>query len=289
MKKNYALLFVLLFSRLFVSATWHTCGLKLSIDWSETTYALYKAGAGNLSQAYWLNSDEFDSEDLGTVSALKIIDVYGYYSENLDRTDGVRSHDSESFKFYYRVYPEDAEEFPKWETVAMENVHLHDYISIGTKLYEYVVYNNNETTDMDVLSNIQNIQPLTKYVLEVAISKKEYWTDVNTGVDKSWNSMIPGGQGKSYNANNPGYKATFTTSDKISTNIEPEIKQEEYKVSVDGNLLGISFNGKASIQIFSVEGKLIVSKNAEGSYVTNLNNGTYIVIVNGGSPKKIII
>ncbi|MEI7676997.1 MAG: T9SS type A sorting domain-containing protein [Bacteroidales bacterium] len=98
---------------------------------------------------------------------------------------------------------------------------------------------------------------------------------------KSWGT----GQGDIWLSNSSAnYVATFTTD--ISTGIKPNLI--ESSVSVKNHVVLIKTQGNASIEIYTLSGKIIDTAIASGNYSKRLLLGSYIVKINGTSQKVVV-
>ncbi len=77
--------------------------------------------------------------------------------------------------------------------------------------------------------------------------------------------------------------ARFTTM--IITNID-NVKVEA-RIMHTPNGIEVSFDGEAAIELYTINGMLIEKTNANGSYSHDLNNGMYIIRINGKATKFI--
>ena len=173
-----------------------------------------------------------------------------------------------SFVIYYRAYSTTGSA-GSWSSFVLNNQTTYS----GSNA-EY----NATGAAIDVLGLVGNT-PGT-YYLEIVMSKLQYW---NSG-SSNYTSMIPGGQETPYSSSTAGYKATFTIP--LGTGIATV--PNDFALSVANKTISARFSGAASIQLLTISGQLIENRVANGNFQKSVQQGIYIVKVNGKSYKVVV-
>ena len=262
MKKIITTLVVVLFATgfTFAGGGWADCAVSVTKD-GGGIYS-YSLGNANWADGIWVLNDFFDGYNLGTPTSLVL---NGGIANAW--TDDFPGYTTTSFILYYRVYKSTVTP-GSWSQIALDNVNLKN--------------GNNYVFDKTTANiNIMALATLTgtnTYVLEVAMSKNQYFTGGN------WNSMIPGDQSVAYSSTVAGYKATFTKS--ISTYISKI--ESSLRISTESGKIMANFDGKAQVQLFTITGQLISSTNAENEFSKTVKNGVYLLRIDGQSHKVLV-
>lgn len=178
--------------------------------WATSAVVIAKNGGSPYSYPVdtwegWTNGDWFvnnplDEFNFGTPTSLVLKGACGNAW-----SDDYPAYTSTSFTLYYRVYKNGTTP-GSWSQIAMDSL----FYKNGNN---YIYSKTSAKVDLLALATAPGTNT---YVLEVAISKIQYYTG------GSWKSMIPGGQDVAYSAGNSGYKATFTKT--IVTNLKQPVK-----------------------------------------------------------------
>jgi hypothetical protein len=263
MKNITTTLFVVLFMTCFstfAGGGWADCAVSVTKDGGE----IYSCSLGNENWAdgIWVLNSNFDGYSFGTPTSLVL---NGGIANGW--TDDFPGYTTTSFILYYRVYKTTATP-GSWSQIALDNVNL--------KNGNNYVFDKN-TANINIMA-LATLNGTNTYVLEVAISKRQYFTG------GSWNCMIPGGQDIEYSSSVIGYKATFTKS--ISTGLSKI--ESSLKISTESGKVTARFDGKADVQLFTSTGQLISSASAENEFSRTVKSGVYLIRIDGQSHKVLV-
>jgi len=261
MKKLFTTLVVAIFvtSSTFAGGNWADCAINLTKDGGSAYLYTLNHDIG-WNDGGWEGNTSFDLYDFGTPTSI----ILNGAAANA-WTDDYPGYTVTSFILYYRVYKSTATP-GSWSEIWLDNVYLKN----GNN------YLFNKTT-----ANINILALATgngTYVLEVAMSKRQYFTGGN------WNSMIPGGQAVAYSSAVIGYKASFTKS--ISTGISKI--ESSLRISTETGKIIANFDGKAQVQLFTSTGQLISSTNADSEFSKTVKSGVYLLRIDGQSHKVLV-
>jgi len=260
-KKITLLAFMVLFSlSTFAGGGWADCAVSVTKD-GGGIYS-YSLGNANWADGIWVLNNLFDGFDLGTPTSLVLNG--GIANAWTDNSPG---YTTASFILYYRVSKVNATP-GSWSQIAIDNLNLkngNNYIFDKT------------TSNVNILA-LATVPGTNIYVLEVAMSKNEFYTGGN------WNSMIPGGQDLAYSSAVAGYKATFTKS--VTTDITKI--ESSLKISTESGKVTARFDGKADVQLFTSTGQLISSANAQNEFSKTVKSGVYLLRIDGQSHKVLV-
>lgn len=262
MKRIITTLVIVLFATGFTYAGggWADCAVNLTKDGGESY--LYSLGNEFWADGIWILNSSFDGYNFGTPTTLVLNGGLGN-----GWTDDFPGYTSTSFVLYYRVY-KSTDTPGSWSQIALDNVNLkngNNYVFDKT------------TSNINILG-LATAPGTNTYVLEVAMSKNQYYTGGN------WNSMIPGDQSIAYSSAVAGYKATFTKS--VTTNISKI--ESSLKISTESGKITANFDGKAQVQLFTSSGQLISSVIVENEFNQALKSGVYLLRIDGQSHKVLV-
>jgi len=262
MKKLFTTLVIVLFATGFTYAGggWADCAVNLTKDGGESY--LYSLANESWADGIWVLNTGFDGYSFGTPTTLVL---NGGLSNGW--TDDYPGYTVTSFILYYRVYKLNATP-GSWSQIALDNVNLkngNNYVFDKT------------TSNINILG-LATDPGTNTYVLEVAMSKNQYYTGGN------WNSMIPGDQSIAYSSAVAGYKATFTKS--VTTGISKI--ESSLKISTLSGKIAANFDGKARVELFTSTGQLISSTTAENEFSRTVKSGVYLLRVDGQSHKVLV-
>ena len=262
MKRIITTLVVVLFATgfTFAGGGWAGCAVSLTKD-GGGIYS-YSLGNENWADGIWVLNDLFDGYNLGTPTLLVL---NGGIANAW--TDDFPGYTVTSFILYYRVYKSTATP-GSWSQIALDNVNLKN----GNN------YVFDKTTSNINLLALATAPGTNTYVLEVAISKRQYFTG------GSWNCMIPGDQSVAYSSAVAGYKATFTKS--IGTGLNKI--ESSLRISTESGKIIANFDGKAQVQLFTSTGQLISSATAENEFNKTVKSGVYLLRIDGQSHKVLV-
>jgi len=266
MKKIFTTLVVVLFATgfTFAGGGWADCAVSVTKD-NNVIYD-YSLNNENWADGIWVLNSTYDGYSFGTPTSLVL---NGGIANAW--TDDFPGYTTTSFILYYRVYRTNATP-GSWSQIALDNVNL--------KNGNNYVFDKN-TANINIMA-LATLNGTNTYVLEVAISKRQYFTG------GSWNSMIPGGQAVEYSSAVIGYKATFTKS--IGTEINTGLSKIEssLKISTESGKVTARFDGKADVQLFTSTGQLINSASAENEFSRTVKSGVYLLRIDGQSHKVLV-
>lgn len=262
MRKLFTTLVVVLFATgfTFAGGGWADCAVSVTKDDGEI-YS-YSLGNENWADGIWVLNSSFDGYSFGTPTSLVL---NGGIANAW--TDDFPGYTTTSFILYYRVYKTTATP-GSWSQIALDNVNLKN----GNN---YVF--DKATSNINLLA-LATASGTNTYVLEVAISKRQYFTG------GSWNCMIPGGQDIEYSSSVIGYKASFTKS--VATGIDKI--ESSLKISTESGKIIANFDGKAQVQLFTSAGQLISSTSAENEFSRTVKSGVYLLRIDGQSHKVLV-
>ena len=244
----------------FAGGGWADCAVSVTKDDGEI-YS-YSLGNENWADGIWVLNSTFDGYSFGSPTSLVL---NGGIANAW--TDDFPGYTTTSFILYYRVYKTTATP-GSWSQIALDNVNLKN----GNN---YVF--DKATANINIMA-LATLNGTNTYVLEVAISKRQYFTG------GSWNSMIPGDQTVGYSSTVAGYKATFTKS--IGTGLSKI--ESSLKISTESGKVTARFDGKADVQLFTSTGQLISSASAENEFSKTVKNGVYLLRIDGQSHKVLV-
>jgi len=262
MKKIITTLVVVLFATgfTFAGGGWADCAVSVTKDNGEL-YS-YSLGNENWADGIWVLNSTFDGYSFGTPTSLVL---NGGIANAW--TDDFPGYTTTSFILYYRVYKTTATP-GSWSQIALDNVNLKN----GNN---YVF--DKATSNINLLA-LATVPGTNTYVLEVAISKRQYFTG------GSWNCMIPGDQSVAYSSAVAGYKASFTKS--ITTDMSKI--ESSLKIYTETGKITANFDGKAQVQLFTSTGQLISSTNAQNEFSKTVKSGVYLLRIDGQSHKVLV-
>lgn len=121
----------------------------------------------------------------------------------------------------------------------------------------------------------------------------EGWTDGDWGSNTAINTydfgtptslVLNGGAGNGWTDDLPGYQAAFTKS------ITTGLSDGSDKVIITGNngRIEAQFAGAATVELYSLTGQLLVKEVVENQFSMNVNQGGYMVRINGNTQKVIV-
>jgi len=244
----------------FAGGGWADCAVSVTKDDGEI-YS-YSLGNENWADGIWVLNSTFDGYSFGSPTSLVL---NGGIANAW--TDDFPGYTTTSFILYYRVYKTTATP-GSWSQIALDNVNLKN----GNN---YVF--DKATANINIMA-LATLNGTNTYVLEVAISKRQYFTG------GSWNSMIPGDQTVGYSSTVAGYKATFTKS--IGTGLSKI--ESSLKISTESGKVTARFDGKADVQLFTSTGQLISSASAENEFSRTVKSGVYLLRIDGQSHKVLV-
>lgn len=264
MKKITTLLILLVLSCVLVYAggDWATSAVSVTKD-GGSAY-LYKLNDEGWTDGDWGSNTAFNSYDFGTPTSLVLNGGAGNAW-----TDDTPGYDATSFILYYRVYKSDATP-GSWQSI---NLDFLSYSSGNNRIYD------KSNANIDVL-DLAAVSGTNTYTLEIAMSKKQMWT----GGD--WTSMVPGGQGTAYSAENAGFKASF-----VKTNVytgTPGALKNDVSIVVNMSTIQTKFSGQAHIELYSITGQQLKSVVANNEFSEKVNPGVYVLRVNGKAHKVLV-
>jgi hypothetical protein len=256
-------LFMTCFST-FAGGGWADCAV--SVTRNDNGIYNYSLGNENWADGIWVLNTNFDGYSFGTPTSLVL---NGGIANAW--TDDFPGYTTTSFILYYRVYKSTATP-GSWSQIALDNVNL--------KNGNNYVFDKN-TANINLLA-LATLNGTNTYVLEVAISKRQYYTG------GSWNCMIPGDQSVEYSSTVAGYKATFTKS--IGTELNTGLSKIEssLRISTESGKVTARFDGKADVQLFTSTGQLISSASAENEFSKTVKSGVYLLRIDGQSHKVLV-
>jgi len=263
MKRITTTLFVALFTTCFsafAGGGWADCAVNITKD-GGASY-LYSLGNETWGDGDWVINTAFDGLNLGTPTSLVLNGALGD-----GWTDDSPGYTATSFVLYYRVYKSTATP-GSWSQIALDNVNLKNG---NNYVYDKI------TANINILA-LATLSGTNTYILEVAMSKNQYYTGGN------WNSMIPGGQAIAYDNTVAGYKATFTKS--ITTGVQTVTLNA--KVYSGKNQVEARFNGTAQVELYTTAGLLLNKTSATNQYSQTVKPGAYLLRINGDTHKVLV-
>jgi hypothetical protein len=262
MRKIFTLFFALILANSFIYAggDWASCAASITKD-GGSPY-LYLLNNQGWTDGNWGSNTALNNYDFGTPTSLVLNGGAGN-----GWTDDSPGYDATSFVLYYRVYKSDATP-SAWSQITFD---VQSYKTGNNYIYE----KTNATIDVLALATVSGSNT---YALEVAMSKKQLYSG------GSWNSIVPGGQAVAYSNTVVGYKATFIKS--ISTGLNG--LTPNLKIVGKNNTIDVKFDGSANIELYSLAGQLITKSISTNHFVQGVNQGIYLLRINGETHKVIV-
>lgn len=255
MRRLFTTIAVVLFATglLFAGGGWATSAISITKD-GGTAYSYPIDLEEGWTDGDWILNTIFEGKNFGSPTSLILNGGYGN-----GWTDDSPGYTSASFILYYRVYKNGTTP-GSWSQIALDN----QYYKTGNN---YIYSKTNANVDILALATLPGTNT---YTLEVTMSKNQFYTGGN------WNSMIPSGQATAYNANNAGYKATFTKS--ITTKLINLITKTTVKCN--NRNISAQFSGNAKVELYSLSGQLLYRTTAENYFNYAVKQGIYFLRVN---------
>lgn len=256
------IVFAIMATSMFAGGGWATSAVSITKD-GGSAYS-FKLNDEGWTDGDWVLNTAFNDYNFGTPTSLILNGGAGNAW-----TDDSPGHTTESFKLFYRVYKTDASP-GEWIQLNLD----HEAYRSGNN---YIFDKTNAAVDILALATINGTNT---YVLEVVMSKNQYYTGGN------WNSMIPGGQGTAYSDAVAGYKATFT-----KTNTTTEIENpstSNIKISSNNQVIKAEFNGDAEVSLYNALANLMFQSNVRNGFEYATNRGLYLLKINGITQKIIV-
>lgn len=258
-------------STLFLVALVTTGFMYAGGGWATSAVSITKDGG--TAYKYVLNNEGWTDGDWGSNTAVNNYDFGTPTSLVLNGgagngwTDDLPGYDATSFVLYYRVYKSDATP-GTWSQIVLD---FQAYKSGNNYIYDKM----DAAVDLMALATLSGTNT---YTLEVAMSKNQFYTGGN------WNSMVPGGQAVAYSSAVAGYKATFTKS------ITTGLTNGSDKAVINGNngRIEAQFAGAATVELYSLTGQLLVKEAVDNQFAMNVNQGIYMLRINGITHKVMV-
>jgi hypothetical protein len=267
MKKLITLFCAILLAGTFASAAhwWARSFVTLTTNNALYNYGILTDRTWTVD-GEWMDNVAFANYDFDTVSSLVLNGGYGHGGYN-----GSDYLDESSFVLYYRAYSTTGTP-GTWSSIPLNNF----YFSKGSV---DVIYNN-VAAEVDVLALVSNAPG--SYYLEVILTKTNYWNALKTPNFTTANS---GTSSFTLDTSSTGYKANFTIS--ITSDV-PQLADSEVNISTRSGIINATFNGEKHVELFTLNGQLIRSTNADNEFTQAVNNGVYLLKINGIAHKVLV-